>query len=294
MKTRRKGFRSLELTVKKLINNFSSGIHRSYLMDNSGDIDVVREYQPGDKRLDCKSSLRAGKIMSRVFNPEKLISVFIILDISSSGFYGLSNIKIDVGIEASLYLSFLATEAGDSIGLITFDDKVEIFHEPSLNAQNVILTLENLYKEILFGGEKRGTNLELALRKCAQLEISNCLLVVISDFLFPHTSQLIRLLKQFNAGTNNCSIGLVLVNEKEWLLQKRNFTAEVVDAESDTATRINFNSGKLEDVGRILFAEWKKETAAFLNKSRCQPIFIDINHDNYLMPLVRHFLKIQT
>lgn len=292
MKTKRKNFRSLELAVKNLINNFGSGIHRSYLLNNSGDVDVVREYQPGDKRLDCKSSLRAGKIMSRVFNPEKLISVFIILDVSGSGSYGSARLKIDAGIEAGLYLSFLAAEAGDNIGLMVFSDVIEKLQEPSLNAQNSTLILEDLYETASLG--QRGTNLELALRRCAQLALSNCLLVIISDFLFSRHPQLIKLLKQLNVGVNNSSIGLVLTNDQEWFWPKQSFAARVVDAESDLSAIINFSLRKTKDRAENSFAAWKKETAAFLNKGRCRPIFMDVNCDNCLIPLVKHFLKTPT
>ena len=61
-------FRNLELLAKFLVKTHNQGIHWGLFPSNTGDIDLVREYVPGDKRLDCRSSLRTGKVMSRTFS----------------------------------------------------------------------------------------------------------------------------------------------------------------------------------------------------------------------------------
>lgn len=292
MKKPRKNFRSLELNTKNAISNFGSGIHRSYLLGGAGDVDIVREYQPGDKRLDCRSSLRVGKVMSRVFNPEKVISVLIVLDASQSGFYGLDNLKIEAGIAASLYLTFLAGEANDFIGLITFGGGVENFIELSSDAENITSVLETLYDE--FAPSENGGNLESALQKIVSLQLSNCLLVVVSDFLFPISQKVTGFLERFSAGTNNSALALVLVNSNEWILPKANFIAEIVDSESNERAMISLKSAKKAKKYNEALIAWKEDIQKCLHYSGCQPIFMDVNESDVLLPLIKHFLKTQT
>ena len=107
----KKKFRSLEITAKKLVDSFGTGIHLSNLKDSLIEVDGTRSYQPGDKRLDSKSSLKSGELMSRVFNPEKDFTIFIILDISASQHYGSDKLlKIEGGILSALYFGFAVEE----------------------------------------------------------------------------------------------------------------------------------------------------------------------------------------
>ena len=77
---KRRKFRTLEVVAKQFINSYSSGVHLSSLHDSLIDVDTTRQYQPGDKRLDSRSSLRSSQTMSRVFNPEKGLTVFLLMD----------------------------------------------------------------------------------------------------------------------------------------------------------------------------------------------------------------------
>src|SRR5271170_395474 len=111
----KKNFRSLELQAKKYLNSYSSGIHATAMKDSLIEVDVVRQYQAGDKRLDSKSSLKTGQTMSRVFNPERSLNLFIILDLSSSQYT-----KLDSALITALYLCYLGDMCGEKVGLCVF------------------------------------------------------------------------------------------------------------------------------------------------------------------------------
>ena len=133
----KKQFRSLELIAKKYLDSFSSGIHPTLLKDSLIEVDVVREYQPGDKRLDSKSSLKTGKTMSRVFNPERSLNLFIILDISSSQYS-----KLDAAIITALYLCYLGDMCNERVGLCVFSNQVSIITDVSDDYSSVIGIIE--------------------------------------------------------------------------------------------------------------------------------------------------------
>lgn len=109
----KKKFKSFELRAKAAINNFSSGSHFTFLKDSTSEIDTVRQYQGGDKKLDSKSSLKASLTMSRVFNPEKELTLYLILDISAS-----QQSKSEMAITICLFLSYLADILFDKVCLV--------------------------------------------------------------------------------------------------------------------------------------------------------------------------------
>jgi len=278
MKIKKTRFHKLDPLVRRYINQFGSGIHRSLLKDSIGDIDAVREYVPGDKRLDSVASLKAGRVMSRVYSPERSMTIFILLDTSQSQFYGSGNLKIDVGIAAGVYLACLAGSVSDKVGLLTFNQSIDRFCEPTIDEKEIISVLYSLKETV-----NSGTNWELAIKRALSLKLSNSLIVLISDFCFRIDDDFLGLLGQLSSGVNNSLIALALVDDNEWKLSDLPFQANFLDAESD---------------GRGVLISPKKENISFredliknLRRGRCEPLLININSSNFLMPLVKYFLR---
>lgn len=276
-------FRSLELTAKTLINSFGSGSHASYLKDSIIDVDVTREYQPGDKKLDSRSSLRTSLTMSRVFAPDKAMTIFIVLDVSASIYS-----KLDQAITTCLYLSYLADLANDQIALITFSDTVHDFVLPSYDGRNVTPVLEKIYEREAVSGV---TNLEVALRRLGTLEVSNTLVVLISDFCYPFSERTIQFAKRAIAGPSNKMIGLVLVNNQEWSLSGQPFIIDFVDSESQACAWWDFGSSTANERHQEMFRNWLTELKIKLRQARVEPIIMPVDRNDYLMPLVKYFVR---
>lgn len=267
----------LEPLVKRYINQFGSGIHRSLLKDVVGDIDAVRDYVPGDKRLDSVASLKVGRVMSRVCSPEKSMSIFILLDTSKSQFYGL-NLKIEAGIAAGAYLAYLAGSVGDKVGILTFDQSINNFCQLTTNEKEVINILYALEETT-----QSGTNWQLAIEKAVNLNLSNSLIVLISDFCFKIEDSFLKLLRQLSSGKNNSLIALALIDYNEWQLENLPFEARFLDAESDGQTALLSSSKKI--------ISFQKDLMINLRRGHCEPLLIDINSSNFLMPLIKYFLR---
>ena len=276
-------FRSLELTAKTMINSFGSGSHASSLKDSIIDVDVTREYQPGDKKLDSKSSLRASQTMSRVFAPDKVMTTFLVLDVSNSLYS-----KLEQAITTCLYLSYLTDMANDQIGLITFSDKIHETVLPSFDGRHVTTTLENVYEKNLLSGT---TNLESALLRVGGLELSNSLIVVVSDFCYSLTDRIIGYAKRAIAGPNNKMIALALVNNQEWSLDGQPFSVDFMDAESQAATWWDFGSERTNEKHQDAFKNWLTELKIKLRQAKTEPIIMPVDRNDYLMPLVKYFVR---
>ncbi len=278
MKNKKNRFYLLEPLVRKFINQFGSGIHRSLLKDVAGEIDTIKEYVSGDKRLDSVASLKAGKVMSRVCSPEKSMNIFILLDVSKSQFYGFNNLKIEAGIFASAYLAHLAGSVGDKVGILTFDQSIINFREPTVNEKEIANILYSLKEPI-----QSGTNWQLAIKKAISLNLNNTLIVLISDFCFEINDAFLTMLRQLSSGANNSLIALALVDSNEWRLENLPFQANFLDAESDQQAAILSPSKKS--------ISFQKDLEINLRRSHCEPLLININSTNFLMPLVKYFLR---
>lgn len=273
----KKNFRSLEIAAKTIINNFGTGAHISTLKDSIIDVDVTRAYQPGDRKLDSKSSLKTSQSMSRVFNPDKMMTIFLALDLSPSQFN-----KLEAAVTSCLYLIYLAELANDNVGLLLFNDKTLQLIPPNQDYKGIASTLERAYFKELSGT----TNLEAAMRQIDSLELTNSLTVVVSDFCFELSDKILYGLRRLASGQNNTLISLVVLDEKEWQFEPMPFSANLVDSESGEEMTLDFTK-----INKDALSEWKSSLKSKLRQAKSEPIFVDINQPNYLMRLVEYFLR---
>jgi hypothetical protein len=274
----KKKFRTLDIIIKNLISDFGSGSHVSSLKDSQVDIDLVREYQPGDKKLDSKASLRSSRTMSRVFVPDKMITIFLVLDVSASQFS-----KIETAIMACLYLTHLADMAGDRVGLLSFSDVVKDFVYPNADVSSVLSPLGKIYEGELTGR----TNLSKVITKLASIELENSYIFLISDFCYDIDHKELSLLKKVASKANNSLVALATINKNEWLIDKQPFSVDFMDSEVGTMTALNMSEEKNN------YHNWQQDLKIKLRQSRVEPLLINVNESNPLMPLVKYFLRRQ-
>jgi uncharacterized protein (DUF58 family) len=276
----RKKFRSLELTARRLLSSFGSGSHVSLLKDSIIDVDVTRQYQPGDKKLDSRSSLRSSQTMSRVFTPEKAMTLFMVVDVSASQFS-----KLEQTVTTCLYLTYLADLANDKIGLLTFSDRVHTHVLPSNDQREVVPALEKTYDNPSLGTH---TDLDKVLSYMGGLQLDNTLIVLISDFCYPITDRSVMLAKRSISNTTSNLIALAMVNQDEWQLDDLPFSVNFKDAESENNTTWNCSNNEGH---RKVFENWQSNLKVRLRQARAEPIIMPVNRSDYLLPLVKYFVR---
>jgi uncharacterized protein (DUF58 family) len=274
----KKKFRSLELIAKKYLESYSSGIHATLVKDSLIEVDVVREYQPGDKRLDSKSSLKTGKTMSRVFNPERSLNIFLILDISSSQYT-----KIDAVVITALYLCYLGDIANERIGACIFSDHVTNITEISEDYYSVVSAIE---KSLNLIGMDQKTDIEDGIRKASNLFLNNSLVVLISDFCYPLSENLINSIKKIALTPTNSFLSVVLHNPADWLMSlDERFSITFKDAETGKAGKYNAESAK------SAFDKWSSELKKKLTKCSSDVVFLDVKQERFLLPLIKYLMR---
>jgi uncharacterized protein (DUF58 family) len=275
----KKRFRALELVAKRYLEAFSSGIHATLLRDSLIEVDVVREYQPGDKRLDSKSSLKTGRTMSKVFNPERTLNLFIILDISSSQYS-----KIEAAIITALYLCYLGDMCNERIGLCVFSDHVSNILDITDDYSSAIGLIE---KSLIGLKMESPTCVEDSIRRVSSLSLTNSLVVFISDFCYHLSKEFLNSVKKMALTPTNTFLSIVLHNPDDWLLSlDQNFSITFKDAETGYIGNYNAKSTKDE------FGKWATELSRKLMRCNSEFVFLDVKQERFLLPLIKHFMRI--
>ncbi len=125
-----KKVRELEIISKRLTNHLFTGEYHSAFKGRGMVFKEVRDYQPGDdiRFIDWNVSARMGHTYSKVFEEERELSVYLLIDVSASSLFGtFKQTKKDLITEICAVLAFSAISNNDKAGLIFFTNTVEKF-----------------------------------------------------------------------------------------------------------------------------------------------------------------------
>ena len=139
----------IEIRTKGLVNDLFGGEYHSVFKGQGMTFSEVREYYPGDdiRMIDWNVTARNNAPFVKVFEEERELTVYVLVDISSSGGFGTLNyLKSDISAELASVLGFSAINNQDKVGLILFSSKVEKYIPPKKNKSHIL----RLIREILF------------------------------------------------------------------------------------------------------------------------------------------------
>ena len=141
-----KRVRQVEIVARRTVNELFAGQYKSVFRGRGMEFSEVREYQPGDdiRSIDWNVTARVGKPFIKRFDEERELTVFFLVDVSTSGIFGSRHSKIETAIETAATLMFSALKNNDKVGLITFADKVLQFYRPRKGKANVLHLLREL------------------------------------------------------------------------------------------------------------------------------------------------------
>src|SRR3954467_2985674 len=106
-----KKVRELEIKSKKLTNHLFTGEYHTAFKGRGMSFKEVREYEPGDdpRFIDWNVSARMGHPFSKLFEEERELTVYLLIDVSASSVFGtFRQSKKDLMIEMSAVLAFSA------------------------------------------------------------------------------------------------------------------------------------------------------------------------------------------
>lgn len=175
--------RHIEIRTKGLVNDIFGGEYHSAFKGQGMTFAEVREYYPGDdiRMIDWNVTARNNTPFIKIFEEERELTVYILVDISSSGSFGTENqLKSEMAAEIAAVLGFSAIKNQDKVGLILFSSEVEKFIVPQKNKSHIL----RLIREVLFyKPQKKGTSIQGALDFLMNVSKRKSVVFLISDFI---------------------------------------------------------------------------------------------------------------
>ncbi len=171
------------------VHSILSGRHASRLRGRGLNFDELRNYLPGDdtRNIDWKVTARTREPFVRVYTEEKDRTVWLLVDMRSSMFFGSRwKMKSVVAAESAAVAAWRVLSQGDRVGAIVFDDtelKVIPPHRSSDRVMQILKCVVDKNHALKAGGGPQSTSgiLNQALKKLRALARHDCLVCLVSD-----------------------------------------------------------------------------------------------------------------
>ena len=279
-----KKVKQVEIRTRGLVNDLFGGEYHSVFKGRGMAFSEVREYQPGDdiRLIDWNVTARNGSPFIKVFEEERELTVYLLVDISKSGEFGSQNqLKQEFGAEIASVLGFSAIKNNDKVGLILFSNEVEKYVVPKKGKSHVLRVI----RELLYTAPKnKGTSLKNALDYLLKVAKRKSVVFLISDFIDDKYWSSLKI-----ANRKHDLIGIRLFDPAEKLFPDLG-VLKVKDPESGSSFWIDTSSKREMEK---LEAKIQSDFDAFQNKAK--KIGFDIislaTDQDFVEPLISLFRK---
>ena len=178
-----KKVKQVEIRTRGLVNDLFGGEYHSVFKGRGMAFSEVREYQPGDdiRLIDWNVTARNGSPFIKIFEEERELTVYLLVDISKSGEFGSQNqLKREFGAEIASVLGFSAIKNNDKVGLILFSNDIEKYVVPKKGKSHVLRVI----RELLYNEPKGNkTSIKNVLDYLLKVAKRKSVVFLISDFI---------------------------------------------------------------------------------------------------------------
>ncbi|MEL1225703.1 MAG: DUF58 domain-containing protein [Candidatus Neomarinimicrobiota bacterium] len=178
-----KKVKQVEIRTRGLVNDLFGGEYHSVFKGRGMAFSEVREYQPGDdiRLIDWNVTARNGSPFIKIFEEERELTVYLLVDISKSGEFGSQNqLKQEIGAEIASVLGFSAIKNNDKVGLILFSNDIEKYVVPKKGKSHVLRVI----RELLYNEPKGNkTSIKNVLDYLLKVAKRKSVVFLISDFI---------------------------------------------------------------------------------------------------------------
>ena len=175
--------KQVEIRTRGLVNDLFGGEYHSVFKGRGMAFSEVREYQPGDdiRLIDWNVTARNGSPFIKIFEEERELTVYLLVDISKSGEFGSQNqLKQEFGAEIASVLGFSAIKNNDKVGLILFSNDIEKYVVPKKGKSHVLRVI----RELLYNEPKGNkTSIKNVLDYLLKVAKRKSVVFLISDFI---------------------------------------------------------------------------------------------------------------
>ena len=178
-----KKVKQVEIRTRGLVNDLFGGEYHSVFKGRGMAFSEVREYQPGDdiRLIDWNVTARNGSPFIKIFEEERELTVYLLVDISKSGEFGSQNqLKQEFGAEIASVLGFSAIKNNDKVGLILFSNDIEKYVVPKKGKSHVLRVIREL---LYYEPKGNKTSIKNVLDYLLKVAKRRSVVFLISDFI---------------------------------------------------------------------------------------------------------------
>ena len=232
-----KKVRALEIKSKRLTNHLFTGEYHTAFRGQGMAFKEVREYQPGDdvRFIDWNVSARMGHTYSKVFEEERELSVYLLIDVSASSLFGtFKQSKQELITEMAAVIAFSAITNNDKAGLIFFSDKVEKYIPAKKGKEHVLYLMREM---ITHQPHSSQTDITKAIGYLNSVTRHKSIVFILSDFADAGYEQTLKI-----AAKRHDIIGIQVHDKRDIELPKIGLL-QLQDAETGETILLNTKNG---------------------------------------------------
>ncbi|MAR75101.1 MAG: DUF58 domain-containing protein [Candidatus Marinimicrobia bacterium] len=277
-----KKVRHIEIRTRGLVNDLFGGEYHSVFKGRGMSFSEVREYYPGDdiRLIDWNVTARSSLPHVKIFEEERELTVYLIIDISKSGDFGtLDKYKNEIAAEIAAVLGFSAIKNNDKVGLIMFTDKIEKYVPPKKGKSHVL----RVVRELLYHKpEDQKTSIQNALDFLLKVTKRRSVVFLISDYIDDGYWKSLKI-----ANRKHDLIGIKISDIAESIMPNLGLL-KVHDPETNNEFWIDTGS----ETERLKFTKDQNDASSIFKK-KCDKINFDLiqirNDRDYVDPLFNYF-----
>ncbi len=278
-----KKVRKIEIKTRDISKNLFAGEYHSAFKGRGMSFSEVRSYQYGDdiRNIDWNVTARTGDPYVKVFEEERELTVSILVDISSSTFFGTSTQKTNELItELCAVLAYSAIQNNDKVALVLFAEKVELYIPPKKGKRHILRIIRELLGQ---DDAPRSTDINEVLKYYNNIMKKKSICFVISDF---HDAS-------FEASLNVLSkkhdvVGMHMFDPVEAKLPKLGLW-QMKDAETGLYKWVDTNDQNMRNAYEKQFVNKQEHLQKTFNKAGAEFMSIEVGMD--YTKILRQFFK---
>ena len=279
-----KKVRHIEIRTKGLVNDLFGGEYHSIFKGRGMTFSEVREYVAGDdiRMIDWNVTARNEAPFVKIFEEERELTVYLLVDVSQSGNFGTINqFKSELAAEIAAVLGFSAIKNQDKVGLILFSDDIEKYIAPKKNKSHILRVI----REVLFNKPaSSGTSIQAGIDFLMNVAKRKSVVFLISDFIDQGYWKSLKL-----ANNKHDMIGIRISDPAELLIPDIGLI-KVQDPETNEKIWVDVSSNKdRENLSRSVNEKWD------IFESECSRNQFDVINistgKDYVNPLMNFFRK---
>lgn len=275
--------RKLDIKARGLSKNIFAGQYHSAFKGRGMTFSEVREYQYGDdvRDIDWNVTARFHHPYVKVYEEERELTVFLLVDVSGSQNFGLHHqLQKDTITEIAATIAFSAIENNDKIGVIFFSDKIEKVIPARKGRKHILHIIRDMLN---FKPESRKTDVSVALESLNRLVKGHSTTFLLSDFYTPQSFE-----KALSISSNRHDVIAIQVYDKFQEQLPNVGLIKVADAETGAETYLDTSN---KDVRTAHSLAWKQKQAVLtemFNKTKTDNISVSTT-DDYVVALTKLF-----